>query len=219
MRDLIASLVRTPDELDPGDGPTAPPAVLHPESGAPRRLHPAGVAVLGIASLQSLALPLGIAFVGGVMGGRGWRAAHSAPSLFGAARRADRRRRVASLGWLTTTWSVGTETIRLRTGAAVAQGGRRPARPRPGARHRPRAAPAPVRRARRAGADRGRGGRTGEITLPARGGRRTSSCSAHAYPRAPRRRARAAGRRAARRAPADPGRSCSSPRSPPGSSA
>ena len=99
---------------DPGDGPTAPPAVLHPESGAPRRLHPAGVAVLGISSLQSLALPLGIAFVGGVMGGRGGEPLTRA-LLFGALG-ALIAAAAGVAGWLTTTWSVGTETIRLRTG-------------------------------------------------------------------------------------------------------
>jgi putative membrane protein len=94
-------------------GETAPPAVLHPASGAPRRLHPAGIAVLGVGSLQNLALPLGIAFLG-VMGGGGGEPLTRAIllGLFGAL--------VAALaglaGWLTTSWSVGTETIRLRTG-------------------------------------------------------------------------------------------------------
>ena len=38
---------------------------------APRRLHPAGIAVLGVDALKDLALPLGIAFASMVLGGGG----------------------------------------------------------------------------------------------------------------------------------------------------
>ena len=38
---------------------------------APRRLHPAGIAVLGLGALRDLALPLGIAFASMVLGSGG----------------------------------------------------------------------------------------------------------------------------------------------------
>ena len=82
--------------------------------GGPRRLHPAGIAVLGVESLQSLALPLAIAFAGAVMGGGGGQPLVRALlfGLFGALLAAA----AGLAGWLTTRWSVGPETIRLNTG-------------------------------------------------------------------------------------------------------
>ena len=69
--------------------------------------------MLGVGSLQNLALPLGIAFLG-VMGGGGGEPLTRAIllGLFGALVAAA----AGLAGWLTTSWSVGTETIRLRTG-------------------------------------------------------------------------------------------------------
>ena len=94
-----------------GPGAEPPPAGT---AGEPRRLHPAGIAVLGVGSLQNLALPLGIAFLGGVMGGGGGQPLIRvlAFGVFGALLAAG----AGLAGWLTTSWSVGAETIRLRTG-------------------------------------------------------------------------------------------------------
>jgi putative membrane protein len=80
----------------------------------PRRLHPAGIAVLGVGALRSLAFPLGIAFAGAVAGGSGGKPIVRA-LIFGAF---GALLAVAAgvAGWLTTRWSVGPETIRLRTG-------------------------------------------------------------------------------------------------------
>ena len=55
----------TSDELPAPDDEAPAPAI------APRRLHPAGIAVLGVGSLRELALPLGIAFFATVFGGGG----------------------------------------------------------------------------------------------------------------------------------------------------
>jgi putative membrane protein len=81
---------------------------------APRRLHPAGIAVLGIGALRDLALPLGIAFASMVLGGGGGQPLLRAVG-FGAIGV------VAAIGlgyarWATTRWSIGEGTIRLRTG-------------------------------------------------------------------------------------------------------
>jgi putative membrane protein len=91
------------------------PARSSPETGiAPRRLHPAGIAVLGVASLRELALPLGIAFATTVFGGGGGQPIVRAVvyALIGAV--------VATIAgyirWTTTTWSVRDGTMRFRTG-------------------------------------------------------------------------------------------------------
>ncbi|HTE60187.1 MAG TPA: PH domain-containing protein [Solirubrobacteraceae bacterium] len=91
------------------------PARSSPDTGiAPRRLHPAGIAVLGVASLRGLALPLGIAFATTVFGGGGGQPIARAVvyAVIGAV--------IAVIAgyvrWRTTTWSVGDGTIRLRTG-------------------------------------------------------------------------------------------------------
>jgi putative membrane protein len=79
-----------------------------------RRLHPAGIAILAIRALRGLALPLGIAFAGSLMGsGSGepvWRIL--AFGLLGALIAV-----VAGVaGWLTTRWSLTDGTVRLREG-------------------------------------------------------------------------------------------------------
>jgi putative membrane protein len=81
---------------------------------APRRLHPAGIAVLGIGALRDLALPLGIAFASMVLGGGGGQ-----PLLRAIAFGLIGTVAAVVLGyarWATTRWSVGEGTIRLRTG-------------------------------------------------------------------------------------------------------
>jgi putative membrane protein len=88
----------------------APPAA---DAIAPRRLHPAGIAVLGVGSLRELALPLGIAFVATVFGSGGQPITRAVIyAAIGAL--------VATLAgyvrWATTRWSVGDGRIRLRTG-------------------------------------------------------------------------------------------------------
>jgi putative membrane protein len=85
-----------------------PPAV------AARRLHPAGIAVLGVRALRGLALPLGVAFAGTVLGTGGGEPILRVLGfgVLGALIAA-----VTGLaGWLTTRWSVGNGTIHLRTG-------------------------------------------------------------------------------------------------------
>lgn len=101
------------DEPAPSQGEPTVPADGSP--GAPaRRLHPAGIAVLGVGALRSLALPLGVAFAGAVMGGGGGQPTVRALAfgVLGALLAAA----AGLAGWLTTRWSVGLETIRLRTG-------------------------------------------------------------------------------------------------------
>jgi putative membrane protein len=82
---------------------------------APRRLHPAGIAVLGIGALRDLAVPLGIAFASMVLGGGGGGQPLLRALGFGVLGV------VVSVGlgyarWATTRWSIGDGTIRLRTG-------------------------------------------------------------------------------------------------------
>src|SRR5215213_3795182 len=93
----------------PDETATAPAGAL-----APRRLHPAGIAVLGVGSLRELALPLGIAFASTVLGGGGGQPILRAVvyAVIGAV--------IATIAgfvrWTTTRWSVVEGTIRLRTG-------------------------------------------------------------------------------------------------------
>ena len=70
--------------------------------------------MLGVDALQNLALPLGIAFFGAVMGGGSGQPILRAV-LFGVLG-ACLAAAAGLAGWLTTRWSVGPETIRLRTG-------------------------------------------------------------------------------------------------------
>ena len=81
---------------------------------APRRLHPAGIAVLWFGALRGLALPLGVAFAGAVLGSGGGEPLGRALlfGLLGAVLAAA----AGVAGWLTTRWSVREGTIRLRTG-------------------------------------------------------------------------------------------------------
>ncbi len=81
---------------------------------APRRLHPAGIAVLGVGSLRELALPLGIAFVATIFGGGGGQPMTRA--LVYAVIGAVVAMVAGYVRWATTRWSVGDGTIRLRTG-------------------------------------------------------------------------------------------------------
>ena len=81
---------------------------------APRRLHRAGIAVLGVGALKDLALPLGVAFASMVLGSGAGQPLLRALGfgILGV---------VVAVGvgyarWATTRWSVGDGTIRLRTG-------------------------------------------------------------------------------------------------------
>jgi uncharacterized membrane protein YdbT with pleckstrin-like domain len=59
------------DEPRVTDGDDERPAEPAAGSIEPRRLHPAGIAVLGVRALRDLAIPLGIAFAATVFGGGG----------------------------------------------------------------------------------------------------------------------------------------------------
>ena len=80
----------------------------------PRRLHPAGIAVLAVGALRDLALPLGLALAGTVLGAGGGEPLGRALifGLLGALAAAA----AGLLKWLTTRWSVQDGTVRLRTG-------------------------------------------------------------------------------------------------------
>ena len=99
----------------PGDAGPGEPPLSSPVTGiAPRRLHPAGIAVLALGSLRELALPLGVALAATIFGGGSGQPMLRAIvyAAIGAA--------VAALAgyirWTTTRWSVGEGRIRLRTG-------------------------------------------------------------------------------------------------------
>jgi len=99
------------DELAPQDASRE----SSPETGiAPRRLHPAGIAVLGVGSLRELALPLGLAFASTIFGGGGGQPILRA--VVYAAIGAVIAMIAGYVRWTTTRWSVGDGTIRLRTG-------------------------------------------------------------------------------------------------------
>ena len=93
----------------PDETATAPAGAI-----APRRLHPAGIAVLGVGSLRELALPLGIAFAAMVFGSGSGRPILRA--VMYAAIGAVIAVLAGYLRWATTRWSVGDGRIRLRTG-------------------------------------------------------------------------------------------------------
>ena len=81
---------------------------------APRRLHPAGIAVLAVRSLRDLALPLGVAFVSTLAGAGGDEPLTRVIGfgVFGAVLAL-----IAGVArWATTTWAVSDGTIRHRTG-------------------------------------------------------------------------------------------------------
>jgi putative membrane protein len=88
-------------------GEAAGPAI------APRRLHPAGIAVLGVGSLRELALPLGIAFFATVFGSGGQPITRA---VIYAAIGAVVAMIAGYVRWATTRWSIGDGRIRLRTG-------------------------------------------------------------------------------------------------------
>jgi putative membrane protein len=79
-----------------------------------RRLHPAGIAVLGIGALRELALPLGVAFASVVLGGGGGQPLLRALGfgLLGVVVAVV----LGYFRWASTSWWVGEGTIRLRTG-------------------------------------------------------------------------------------------------------
>jgi putative membrane protein len=114
--DEPATTSDTRDEAAPGEpaaaedagDETAAPGI------APRRLHPAGIAVLGVGSLRELALPLGIAFVATVFGSGSGHPTLRAVVYAGIG--AAIAVLAGYLRWMTTRWSVGAGTIRLRTG-------------------------------------------------------------------------------------------------------
>jgi putative membrane protein len=85
-----------------------------PPEVAARRLHPAGIAVLGVGALRGLALPLGVAFASTVLGAGGGEPILRV-LIFGVGG-ALIAAATGLAGWLTTRWSVGDGTIRLRTG-------------------------------------------------------------------------------------------------------
>jgi putative membrane protein len=90
--------------------PATPPA----PAIAARRLHPAGIAVLGVSSLRELALPLGIAFAAALFGSGGGQPIVRA--VVYAAIGAVIAMITGYIRWATTRWSVGDDRIRLRTG-------------------------------------------------------------------------------------------------------
>jgi putative membrane protein len=92
---------------DAGDEP-APPGIVA------RRLHPAGIAVLGVGALRELALPLGIAFAATVLGSGSGQPVLRAVVYAGIG--AVLAMVAGYVRWMTTRWSVGAETVRLRTG-------------------------------------------------------------------------------------------------------
>jgi putative membrane protein len=94
----------------PAEGTPSPPGT----GIAPRRLHPAGIAVLGVRSLRELALPLGIAFATTVFGGGGGEPLARAIVYAGIG--AVVAMVAGYVRWTTTRWWVGEGTIRLRTG-------------------------------------------------------------------------------------------------------
>ena len=81
----------------------------------PRRLHPAGIAVLGVASLKELALPLMVAFVTAVLGAGGGGEPLFRVLAFGAFG-ALIAVVAGVVRWMTTTWAVSDAVIRYRTG-------------------------------------------------------------------------------------------------------
>jgi putative membrane protein len=94
--------------------PAAAGDATAPAGVPPRRLHPAGIAVLGVGSLRELALPLGIAFASTVFGGGGGQPILRAVVYVGIG--AVIAMIAGYVRWTTTRWSVGDGTIRLRTG-------------------------------------------------------------------------------------------------------
>jgi len=96
-----------PGRAAPGEAPPEPAATA-------RRLHPAGIAVLAVGALRSLAFPLGVAFAGAVAGGGAGQPLVRALAFafLGAVLAAA----VGMARWLTTRWSVTGGTIQLRSG-------------------------------------------------------------------------------------------------------
>ena len=83
--------------------------------GPPRRLHPAGIAVLALGALRGAALPLVAVFLAGVAGrGLDTHALVRALALAGVAAAAATLAGVVA--WSTTTWQIGPATLRHRRG-------------------------------------------------------------------------------------------------------
>jgi len=83
--------------------------------GPPRRLHPAGIAVLALGALRGAALPLLAVFLAGLAGrGLDTHALVRALALAGIATAAATAAGVVA--WYTTTWQIGTGTLRHRRG-------------------------------------------------------------------------------------------------------
>ena len=83
--------------------------------GPPRRLHPAGIAVLALGALRGAALPLLAVFLAGLAGrGLDRHALVRALALAGIATAAATAAGVVA--WYTTTWQIGTATLRHRRG-------------------------------------------------------------------------------------------------------
>lgn len=100
------------DEQPAVSGEVTPAGAGAPEV-APRRLHPAGIAVLGVGSMRELAVPLLVAFAAAVFGGGGQPILRAVVyAAIGAVIAV-----IAGLvRWMTTRWSIGDGRIRLRTG-------------------------------------------------------------------------------------------------------
>jgi putative membrane protein len=107
---------RRPLEPDAGGSDQRPP---DPDAGRadvpPRRLHPAGIAVLAVGALRDAALPLlAVLLVAVAGGGLDTGALTRALTLAGAA--AAFSAVVGVVTWMTTTWQIGSSTIRHRRG-------------------------------------------------------------------------------------------------------
>lgn len=94
-------------------GETTPAGADGAQDVAPRRMHAAGIAVLGVGSLRELAVPLAVAFGAAVFGGGGQPILRA---VVYAAIGAVIAVIAGYLRWTTTRWSIGDGTIRLRAG-------------------------------------------------------------------------------------------------------
>jgi putative membrane protein len=106
-----------PDGVAASGDPTAaaPPRVDHADIGPPRRLHPAGIAILAVSALRSAALPLLAIFIAGVAG-RGLDTEALARGIALAALAAVAAAVMGFVAWSTTTWRIGPATLHHRRG-------------------------------------------------------------------------------------------------------
>ena len=86
-----------------------------PPDAAPRRLHRAGILVLGITALRGVALPM-VALAAVALAGGGLDADAALRALGFAVIGAVAAAIAGAVEWSTTTWWLGSATIRLRTG-------------------------------------------------------------------------------------------------------